>query len=179
MPKPHRDLIKAIQEGPSIKEFVHNSGSSKAVECFNNSLMAVKGFRDIHLQIVTRYIIIMSQKSNANKKYLTQHEAGTGGSGFMTFLKGLRDATICTMLGRDLNEHTTTADAVAKTTNGAICKSSRQDVEWSRWKKYIAFLTLCVLVVLLIILIIFLAWTSMVPLYTYIYIWLVWKVILQ
>nr|XP_054763707.1 indoleamine 2,3-dioxygenase 2-like [Lytechinus pictus] len=150
MPKPHRDLIKAIQDGPSIKGFVHECGSSNAVEIFNKCLMAVKAFRDIHIQVVTRYIVAMSQQNDVNKKYLTQHKAGTGGSGIMTFLKELRDATTNTLMGRDLNDNTTTTDGVTKATCGDVSK----DDGWMGWKRFIGSLTVCVVVALFTILII-------------------------
>ncbi|XP_041474325.1 indoleamine 2,3-dioxygenase 2-like [Lytechinus variegatus] len=149
MPKPHRDLIKAIQDGPSIKGFVHECGSLEAVESFNKCLMAVKAFRDFHIQVVTRYIVAMSQQNDVNKKYSTQHEAGTGGSGFMMFLKGLRDTTTYNLLGRDLNDNTVTTDGVTKATYGDVSK----DDGWMGWKRFIGPLTICVVVALFTILI--------------------------
>ncbi|XP_041466563.1 indoleamine 2,3-dioxygenase 2-like [Lytechinus variegatus] len=97
MPKPHRDLIRAIAAGPSIKQYIHSSGSPEAIEVFNDCLQAMKCFRDSHLQVVTRFIINMAHKKT-DPASSSEGATGTGGTDLMTFLKGLRDSTIRAML---------------------------------------------------------------------------------
>ncbi|XP_071484004.1 indoleamine 2,3-dioxygenase 2-like [Diadema antillarum] len=101
MPKPHRDLIAAISKGPSIKSFVHSCESPDAVRWFNACLSGMRDFRNGHLKLVGRYILAMSRRGDTNSQFSQQAEAGTGGTGFLDFLTGLRNATIQTMLGGD------------------------------------------------------------------------------
>ncbi|XP_072043594.1 indoleamine 2,3-dioxygenase 2-like [Amphiura filiformis] len=98
MPPAHRAFVDAITNGPSIRTFVQNFEDDVLEEAYNQCLDALKQFRTQHIQIVTRYIVIMANRKDSNKKFANQGKAGTGGTGFMKFLKNLRDATTETTL---------------------------------------------------------------------------------
>ncbi|XP_022092716.1 indoleamine 2,3-dioxygenase 1-like [Acanthaster planci] len=90
----HREFIKALANGPSIRHFATFSKNSRALGVYNACLQAVTDFRSFHLKIVTEYIIIPSHQEDSNQKYSRQAALGTGGTGFMTFLKNLRTSVM-------------------------------------------------------------------------------------
>ncbi|XP_071484014.1 indoleamine 2,3-dioxygenase 2-like [Diadema antillarum] len=148
MPKPHRDLIAAISEGPSIKSFVHSCGSPEAVRWFNACLSGMKDFRNGHLKLVGRYILAMSRRGDTNTQFSQQAEAGTGGTGFLSFLTRLRDATIQTMLGGARKSEV--QDAVSMAT-GQQDKRNKQLCSWSTWVRGLAISLLVATLALLVI----------------------------
>ncbi|XP_071499422.1 indoleamine 2,3-dioxygenase 2-like [Diadema antillarum] len=99
-PRSHRELIRTIKKGPSVREFVSSSGSAKAMESFNACLEAIRSFRDAHLQIVTRFIVLMANEKKTEASTGDQGLTGTGGTDLMSFLKGLRDTSTGGWLGQ-------------------------------------------------------------------------------
>ncbi|XP_072043308.1 indoleamine 2,3-dioxygenase 2-like [Amphiura filiformis] len=92
MPPAHSDFIDAVRNGPSIKSYVSNSNINSLHELYNRCLTALEQFRSYHIQLTARYIVAMANKKN-NSEQSSQALAGTGGTGFMDFLKNLRDNT--------------------------------------------------------------------------------------
>ncbi|XP_071797488.1 indoleamine 2,3-dioxygenase 2-like [Asterias amurensis] len=90
MPPLHRDLIKALAMGPSIRHFATFCNNSRALQAYKDCLTAVIEFRSAHIQIVTEYVIVMSHRKDNDEKYAKQGAYGTGGMAIMKFLKGLR-----------------------------------------------------------------------------------------
>jgi indoleamine 2,3-dioxygenase len=105
MPGPHREFLDALSSKPSpIREYCHDSPIPELVEAYNFAVGELAAFRDIHIQIVTRYIIRPASmqrplKPNAGINLavastgLEKGLCGTGGTDLLPFLKGCRDDT--------------------------------------------------------------------------------------
>ncbi|KAJ7371090.1 Indoleamine 2,3-dioxygenase 2 [Desmophyllum pertusum] len=96
MPPKHRAFIKAVSNGPSIRNFVLTSGDPRLVEEYNHCVKKLKDFRNVHLQVVARYIMIPANRDKENNKQ-GMALRGTGGSGLMSFLKQIRNETASTV----------------------------------------------------------------------------------
>lgn len=83
IPRPHREFIRAIEIGPSIREGVMSSGEEDLVESYNLCLEALAAFRTEHLGLAETYI--HTKVTNPR---------GTGGTPFMMWLTQLRDETL-------------------------------------------------------------------------------------
>lgn len=81
MPKPHRELLSAI-DPTIIRTFVIERKSGTVNDVYNACLESVVNFRTLHLQMAQAYI--------ASK---VKDPRGTGGTEFMHWLKQLRDET--------------------------------------------------------------------------------------
>lgn len=111
MPGPHRRLLFDLSDlNPSINGYICNLDprddvcQSKTITLYNECVQCMKTFRDIHLQIVSRYIILPSKKGKKQKVVNTEHgiaktlsenesATGTGGTDLIPFLKQCRDET--------------------------------------------------------------------------------------
>ncbi|KAI1366675.1 Indoleamine 2,3-dioxygenase [Xylaria arbuscula] len=111
MPGPHRKFLSIVSRLDSIKDFVHSAPISPAqqqlLQSYQGATTAFGDFRQVHMQMVTRYIIVPSRKSRpssssevnlataslqANKGSTTEL-TGTGGTELIPFLKTTRDDT--------------------------------------------------------------------------------------
>jgi indoleamine 2,3-dioxygenase len=104
MPGKHSEFLDKVQEVANIKQYVaeHGDSNPELTLSFDACLAMVKSFRDKHIQIVTRYIVLQAKKTNkmgssstlrsglAKKK---REEKGTGGTSLLPFLKQCRDET--------------------------------------------------------------------------------------
>lgn len=92
MPRKFRNFVESVEDGPSIREFVerHGPSSPELKVAFNGATLALKQFRDLHIQIVCRYIINQSPKKREIQ--------GTGGTTILPFLKSSRDETAATIV---------------------------------------------------------------------------------
>lgn len=109
MPGPHRRFLEYLEQASSIRDAVRGSPESETdlraayVACTE----ALGSFRDKHIQIVTRYIILPSKQAQPVTDNLRQNLAsassknssdkeltGTGGTTLVPFLKEARDETI-------------------------------------------------------------------------------------
>lgn len=113
MPGPHRRFLVHVERLGSIREFAMATSPDITEEqrllrdAFTAATESLTLFRNKHIQIVTRYIILpskqpwtgkklqnlassSSEKSNSNPEDLT----GTGGTPLVPFLKNSRDETI-------------------------------------------------------------------------------------
>ncbi|KAH7117428.1 indoleamine 2,3-dioxygenase [Dactylonectria macrodidyma] len=106
MPGPHRRFLEYISRLGSIREAVLNSPTTEEElrAAYVAATDALSSFRDRHIQIVTRYIILPSKQAprqNARKnlasasaeKNGSQELTGTGGTTLVPFLKQARDET--------------------------------------------------------------------------------------
>ncbi|CAM2108463.1 indoleamine 2,3-dioxygenase 1 isoform X3 [Caretta caretta] len=102
MPAAHRAFIQTLASGPSLRQFVLATGDAGLRAAFNKCVLALVDLRSYHIQIATKYITIPAGRCRAEQQQLggcvhegtsVLSERGTGGTGFMRFLKVVRDTT--------------------------------------------------------------------------------------
>ncbi|KAJ4353474.1 uncharacterized protein N0V89_005204 [Didymosphaeria variabile] len=110
MPGPHRRFLEDIESIANIRSYVESREDNVALTAaFNDAITALGAFRDKHIALVTRYIIIPSRMpkleygvvrkdiaSASTKMALeaqTQELRGTGGTKLIPFLRTSRDET--------------------------------------------------------------------------------------
>lgn len=107
MPGPHQDFLERLGEMSNIREYVleHEHEHPELVLAYDACLAMLKSFRDKHIQIVTRYIVLQARSASkmgststlrlglAKKKKAGTEEKGTGGTSLLPFLKQCRDET--------------------------------------------------------------------------------------
>ncbi|KAJ5171806.1 Indoleamine 2-3-dioxygenase [Penicillium capsulatum] len=112
MPAPHRCFLEKLSNLANVRSFVLASGlTSPLREAYNAAIMTLSSFRDAHIQIASRYIIMpacssaraqahsdkinlatASYQSGASRANFSGL-AGTGGTSLIPFLKQTRDTT--------------------------------------------------------------------------------------
>lgn len=111
MPAPHRRFLEALTELVNVRSIVLSSQEGSSLkEAYNAAVMTLSAFRDSHIQMVSRYIIMPARSSarteknddrvnlatasarNGDKSSVNNF-AGTGGTSLMPFLKQTRDTT--------------------------------------------------------------------------------------
>jgi indoleamine 2,3-dioxygenase len=114
MPQSHADFLAYVPTLPSLRSYVFSHPlQHNLTEAFNSAITRLGEFRDRHIQIVTRYIIIPSRtKSKAQEVGAVINLAsasmianqdrvnidgpelhGTGGTQLIPFLRQTRDET--------------------------------------------------------------------------------------
>ncbi|ORY56385.1 Indoleamine 2,3-dioxygenase [Pseudomassariella vexata] len=110
MPGPHARFLEDVASVANIREFVESySGADRDLGiAYDACLSMLRAFRDIHIAIVTRYIILPSRETRARSRSPAntrqnlataskneQHKKvkGTGGTALIPFLKQARDET--------------------------------------------------------------------------------------
>lgn len=111
MPGPHAKFLNDIEACANIRGYVDSHQDEiDLVAAFNEAVAALSGFRDKHISLVARYIIIPSRMGTlangasrkdlasvstktASEKLQTQELVGTGGTKFIPFLRTSRDET--------------------------------------------------------------------------------------
>ncbi|ETI22009.1 hypothetical protein G647_06079 [Cladophialophora carrionii CBS 160.54] len=128
MPKPHRELLSAVEQSSNVRDYVLTNAAPHLVElvaAYNDAVAALASLRNIHIQIVARYIVMPSRSPPApyiasrkgknlatacSKKSveeadgntsMTRQLHGTGGTSVMPFLKKTRDETARTTIPAD------------------------------------------------------------------------------
>lgn len=109
MPAPHREFLKRISQMSSLKELASEHATSKdhiqLKQSFQAATKALGDFRNRHMQIVTRYIVVPSRKqvrvptvnlATASLPSEVGELTGTGGTALIPFLKQTRDETYVT-----------------------------------------------------------------------------------
>ncbi len=112
MPGPHRRFLKHMESIANIREYVMTSASgSEVTDAYNLAVASLSKFRDTHIRIVARYIIMPSRKAPssqhsglnlavASTKSRSENGLhGTGGTELIPFLQQSRDETKDTMIG--------------------------------------------------------------------------------
>ncbi|KAI5958437.1 BNA2 [Candida margitis] len=104
MPKKHREFLEALEPYTStIRDFVSSQHNEELTLAYDACLAMLKSFRDKHIQIVTRYVVLQAKKVNKMGSGSTLRsglarskqgeEKGTGGTSLLPFLKQCRDET--------------------------------------------------------------------------------------
>lgn len=115
MPASHAEFLVYVASMPSIRSYVISHPANHALsESYKSAVTSLGQFRDRHIQIVTRYIIIPSRtpwKSQKSRKATNLASVslerentegtldgpellhGTGGTHLMPFLRQTRDET--------------------------------------------------------------------------------------
>ncbi|KAK6457475.1 tryptophan 2,3 dioxygenase [Scheffersomyces xylosifermentans] len=107
MPGKHSDFLMKIHEISNLRSYVleHSDSSPELLLSFDACLAMLKSFRDKHIQIVTRYVVLQAKKTInmgssstlrsglAKTKKKGVEEKGTGGTSLLPFLKQCRDET--------------------------------------------------------------------------------------
>ncbi|KAK9241176.1 Indoleamine 2,3-dioxygenase [Lipomyces kononenkoae] len=125
MPGPHRRFLEQLEVCANIREYVreHRSSNSALTLAYDACLAMLRSFRDKHIQIVSRYIILQAKKPTSTTgsaqplhppppsqeslgAFATKRDGlaavvvtdkkkarGTGGTALLPFLKQARDET--------------------------------------------------------------------------------------
>jgi indoleamine 2,3-dioxygenase len=111
MPGPHAQFLDDIESIANIRSYVDSHQDNvELLEAFNEAVASLKRFRDKHIALVTRYIVIPSRmgkpEKNTSRKDLasastkiasekgkSQELVGTGGTKLIPFLRTSRDET--------------------------------------------------------------------------------------
>jgi len=117
MPGPHARFLDDVEAIANIRSYVDSHQENfDLLTSFNEAVSALSEFRDKHIALVTRYIIIPSRTARptkaikrmdiasastklASEKPQTQELVGTGGTKLIPFLKTSRDETTETAIG--------------------------------------------------------------------------------
>lgn len=116
MPGPHRRFLEMLTRASNIREYAmsHKAGSPVR-DAFNAAVMSLGAFRDRHIRMVTRYIIMPAKTkapagtpaqmnlATTTTSQMSHHVGdatsgihGTGGTDLIPFLKQTRDTTKAT-----------------------------------------------------------------------------------
>jgi indoleamine 2,3-dioxygenase len=106
MPQGHRRFIEQIESTANIRDYVQRFLLEDDITAiYNLAVSKVASFRDIHIQIVARYIVgpsrrpLRSLSDGMNLAIASSNRSsriglfGTGGTDLMPFLKQNRDET--------------------------------------------------------------------------------------
>lgn len=105
MPLEHREFLICLTKVSNLKDYVFNHKSNeKLTLAFDACLAMLKSFRDKHIQIVSRYVVLQANKkplpgksktlrSGLSKGQGKKEQKGTGGTSLIPFLKQCRDET--------------------------------------------------------------------------------------
>jgi indoleamine 2,3-dioxygenase len=97
MPGSHRRFLEDLSRVSNIREFISTYPDGKVGdelrEAYDACLAGLRRFRDIHIQIVSRYILLQASGSSI-KKPNPGAETGTGGTKLIPFLKQAREETM-------------------------------------------------------------------------------------
>ena len=92
MPRPHRQFLFMLSLQPSLRRFVvDNQTNKELVSAYNKCVEAMATFRNKHIIMVSRYILIQINKMKGEVGGAAEE---TGGSPLMVFLKSSRDETL-------------------------------------------------------------------------------------
>lgn len=106
MPREHRDFLQMVDESSNVRSVVMaNKSNGELTLSYDACLAMLKLFRDKHIQITTRYIVLQAKRAAsmgslltirsglAKQKKNSAAEKGTGGTSLLPFLKQCRDET--------------------------------------------------------------------------------------
>lgn len=104
MPRKHREFLQLLDATSPIHDYVLANGEKypDLILSYDAALAMMKLFRDKHIQIVTRYIVLQAKQSQKLGSSTTlrsglarrkKEERGTGGTSLLPFLKQCRDET--------------------------------------------------------------------------------------
>lgn len=98
MPGPHRRFLEDLTRVSNLRDFISSypecAEGEELREAYDACLAGLRRFRDIHIQIVSRYILIPSRKTSVKKNGNLGGETGTGGTQLIPFLKQVKEETL-------------------------------------------------------------------------------------
>jgi indoleamine 2,3-dioxygenase len=110
MPRRHREFLHAVEREPDIGTFVHTHSQNEQLrKAYADCLNALARFRNFHIQMVTRYVVLPAERRRreknacANGAFKPKETGrpvsiaganGTGGTRPIEFLKSVRDDVI-------------------------------------------------------------------------------------
>lgn len=98
MPPAHQKFLHSLESKSSVREFVLSEGDDNLQEIYNKCVDAMVSLRKYHLNIVAKYIVIQSKKTQSSEEPSEAVNKGTGGTDVMKFLKSVRDTTKASLL---------------------------------------------------------------------------------
>ncbi|XP_058507974.1 indoleamine 2,3-dioxygenase 2-like [Solea solea] len=96
MPPAHCQLIERLSALPSLRDFIFCCSSSDLCQAYNACVSALVELRSYHLNTVTKYVIVPSNRAHAMGCPLSgvaTVKTGTSGTSLISFLKSVRNAT--------------------------------------------------------------------------------------
>lgn len=94
MPGKHREFLDRVHELPSLAELAGRGNAGNEIELkFDECRALLRKWRDRHIAIVTRYIMLPAQAAARKQNGKIAEVAGTAGSSPVTFLKQVRNDT--------------------------------------------------------------------------------------
>ncbi|CAO2611684.1 Indoleamine 2,3-dioxygenase 1 [Lemmus lemmus] len=98
MPPAHRNFLRSLESGPSVRDFVISRGNEDLRNAYNKCVNGLLSLRKFHLNIVGTYILEPSKQQRLGGDSKSEESSdvenkGTGGTDLMTFLKSVKDAT--------------------------------------------------------------------------------------
>ncbi|KAI0312726.1 Indoleamine 2,3-dioxygenase-domain-containing protein [Amylostereum chailletii] len=91
MPRHHRGFLRHLAAAPRpLRALVEESDDADLRGAYNESVAALKRFRDAHIRVVSMYIITPARREQEARDAPLK---GTGGTDLVKFLKGVRDRT--------------------------------------------------------------------------------------
>lgn len=112
MPEQHRRFLQHVSDVANIKDYVDQHRTNQSLTtAFDACLAMLRDFRDKHIQMVSRYIVVQSRESRSHTRSISPRQAptfglaarrreesstkkqlrGTGGTALIQFLKQARD----------------------------------------------------------------------------------------
>ncbi|KAK1341874.1 hypothetical protein QTO34_016625 [Cnephaeus nilssonii] len=98
MPPAHQKFLHSLESKCSVREFVLSEGDDNLQAIYNKCVDAMVSLRKYHLNIVAKYIVIQSKKTQSSEEPSEAVNKGTGGTDVMKFLKSVRDTTKASLL---------------------------------------------------------------------------------
>ena len=95
MVREHRYFLQDLKATVALRDYVRSSKDDQLLTAFNKCVQALVDLRCEHIKLVSLYIVIQKGKDGGQ---VSLQIKGTGGTGFMQFLKTSRDDTIKTKL---------------------------------------------------------------------------------
>ncbi|KAK6587511.1 hypothetical protein PZA11_000801 [Diplocarpon coronariae] len=104
MPGSHRDFLKKMESVVNIREYAESTSIAEVAEAYNLAVKELELFRGVHIQVVSRFIVIPSRQKSPNthpglnlavasSNSESKELHGTGGTQLLPFLKQSRDET--------------------------------------------------------------------------------------
>lgn len=94
MPRGHRQFLEQVDKLPSLETLLEIQHDQRCTELLNTCREALVKWRNKHINIVTRYIMLPAQAAARRNGLPKLQVAGTAGSSPITFLKTVRDETL-------------------------------------------------------------------------------------
>ncbi|PVH76925.1 indoleamine 2,3-dioxygenase-like protein [Cadophora sp. DSE1049] len=104
MPGGHRAFLEKMESIVNIREYAESTTISEVTDAYNLAVKELELFRNVHIQVVTRFIITPSRQKTPNvhpglnlavasSNTASKELHGTGGTQLLPFLKQSRDET--------------------------------------------------------------------------------------